>query len=237
MRFLSIAVAAIPGGPGSSSLSPSARTQAERERALRAALFFSCAIGLVTVRLFAALYEAAPIRSPVEVFLPDGPEVITDPDPARLTDPRPVDNGLPVAAELDSIPPVTEPSEGGGESISGVPPGPGAASTQGNPVPGTEQGPMEPDTYLYYDEPPVEATRVIPEYPEVARQARMEGTVLLQVHVGTDGRVHDVRIMRSAGVFDGAAEEAVRRWRFRPALANGRPVAVWVAIPIRFTLH
>jgi protein TonB len=44
-------------------------------------------------------------------------------------------------------------------------------------------------------------------------------------------------VRRSVPLLDGAALDAVSRWRFTPALNNGRPVRVWVAIPVRFSLH
>lgn len=76
-----------------------------------------------------------------------------------------------------------------------------------------------------------------PGYPEMARLAEVEGTVLLQVRVGKDGRVEEVRVVESVPMLDDAAVRAARQAIFTPALQQGRPVAVWVEIPIQFRLH
>jgi protein TonB len=61
--------------------------------------------------------------------------------------------------------------------------------------------------------------------------------VTLRVLVGLDGRVKDVSVDRGSPLLDAAAIAAARQWVFTPALSNGRPVMVWVAIPVRFSLH
>ncbi len=91
--------------------------------------------------------------------------------------------------------------------------------------------------YVYVEELPEAITRVTPEYPDLARQSNMEGSVVIQALVGKDGRVKDTRIAKSNPVFDQAAEKAVKQYVFKPALSNNKPVAVWVAVPIRFTLN
>jgi len=59
------------------------------------------------------------------------------------------------------------------------------------------------------------------------------------VLVGRDGRVRDAVAdpRHSITMLDPAALEAARQWVFKPALANGKPVAVWVAVPFSFRLH
>jgi protein TonB len=56
-----------------------------------------------------------------------------------------------------------------------------------------------------------------------------QGTVRLDVHVGTDGGVIDVQVRQSSGSpsLDRAATDAVRKWRFKPATVDGQPVAEW----------
>ena len=51
--------------------------------------------------------------------------------------------------------------------------------------------------------------------------------------VDLDGSVRDVKVIRSVPLLDDAAATALRRWRFTPALANGHPVRVWIALPVR----
>ena len=91
--------------------------------------------------------------------------------------------------------------------------------------------------YVYVEELPEAVTRVQPTYPDLAREAGVDGTVQLQALVGKDGKVKDVRIMKSIPMLDAAAEAAVRQWVFKPALSNNKPVAVWVGVPVKFSLH
>lgn len=90
--------------------------------------------------------------------------------------------------------------------------------------------------YVYVDQLPEAVTKVPPQYPATARTSGVDGTVLVQALVGKDGLVKDTRIQKSIPLLDKAAEDAVRKWVFKPALARNKPVAVWVAIPVRFTL-
>lgn len=91
--------------------------------------------------------------------------------------------------------------------------------------------------YVYVEELPEATVKVPPEYPDFARTAGVEGTVMVQALVGRDGLVKDTRVLNSIPMLDAAAVVAVRRWRFRPAMAKGQRVAVWVAIPVKFTLE
>jgi len=88
----------------------------------------------------------------------------------------------------------------------------------------------------------VSAPRLIygpdPEFSEEARKAKYQGTVVLWVIVGTDGRTHEIRVQRSLGMgLDEKAMEAVRVWRFEPARKNGQPVAVQVNVEVNFRLY
>ncbi|MGQ0703825.1 MAG: energy transducer TonB [Gemmatimonadales bacterium] len=73
--------------------------------------------------------------------------------------------------------------------------------------------------------PPQLISSVPPEYPAIARQAQIGGTVVVAVEIDSAGRVSNATVLKSAHpVLDGAAVEAVRRWRYRPAMQDGRPV-------------
>ena len=77
-----------------------------------------------------------------------------------------------------------------------------------------------------------------PEYSEEARRAKFQGTVVLDVTIGQDGRPRDLRIARSLGMgLDEKAVDAVRLWKFVPATKDGHPVAVRVAIEVAFRLY
>ncbi|MFB3814450.1 MAG: energy transducer TonB [Terriglobales bacterium] len=77
-----------------------------------------------------------------------------------------------------------------------------------------------------------------PEFSEEARKAKYQGTVILWLIVGVDGRAHDIRIQRSIGMgLDEKAIEAVRRWRFEPGRKDGHPVPVQINVEVNFRLY
>ena len=78
-----------------------------------------------------------------------------------------------------------------------------------------------------------------PRYPREAQRRGETGTVLLRVHVGPDGTPYSVDLVQGSGsrALDRAASDAVRRWRFRPAIRNGQAVAGTVQVPITFNLQ
>jgi protein TonB len=86
---------------------------------------------------------------------------------------------------------------------------------------------------------PQEVREVKPPYPDLAREAGVEGRVLVHVLVGIDGHVLRAEADPHATVpmLEAAAVEAAREWVFTPALANGHPVKAWATIPFNFTLH
>lgn len=79
--------------------------------------------------------------------------------------------------------------------------------------------------------------RVDPEYPVLARQARIQGSVVLQILIHTDGSVSDVRVISGHPMLVQAAIDAVRQWRYKPYLLNGAPVAASAQIAVPFTLQ
>jgi len=85
--------------------------------------------------------------------------------------------------------------------------------------------------------PPRKVVDIAPVYPPLARAARVEGLVILEAVIAEDGSVRDIRVLRSVQLLDGAAEEAVRQWRFTPTLLNGQPVPVVMTITVAFTLR
>ena len=101
-------------------------------------------------------------------------------------------------------------------------------------VPTTETNPNLPSDY---DEPPVQIVAPEPRYPEFAREAGIEGRVVLKALVGRDGQVLQVVVLEGDRSLVDEALKAVRVWKFRPARWNGKPVTAWVAIPILFRLH
>ena len=76
-----------------------------------------------------------------------------------------------------------------------------------------------------------------PEYTPEAMQARVEGTVVMEVLVDEDGRVPDARVIRSIPLLDQTALDTVKTWRFTPAQLNGTPVPVLVIVELDFNLR
>jgi protein TonB len=81
---------------------------------------------------------------------------------------------------------------------------------------------------------PLEAPK--PAYPEYAREAGITGRVVTQVLVRVDGSVARVVVKSGIKILGDSAQETLYRWRFRPARVGGRPVPVWVEIPVLFRL-
>jgi periplasmic protein TonB len=85
---------------------------------------------------------------------------------------------------------------------------------------------------------PVPLYKPEPEFTEEARRAKHQGTVMLALIVGPDGRTRDIRVVRRLGMgLDEKAIDSARQWKFQPATKDGKPVAVAINIEVDFTLH
>jgi len=92
--------------------------------------------------------------------------------------------------------------------------------------------------FIPYDDPPVPLRPIKPKYPEIAQEAGIEGTVVVQVFVDERGRVEETVILKgipNTGL-DEAATQAIRLVRFKPARQRERAVGVWISIPVNFRL-
>ena len=92
--------------------------------------------------------------------------------------------------------------------------------------------------FIPYDDPPQPLSRINPKYPDIAQEAGIEGTVVIQVFIDKKGRVQDMQVLKgipNTGL-DEAAMEAIRKTRFTPAKQRDRPVGVWISIPVNFRL-
>ena len=78
------------------------------------------------------------------------------------------------------------------------------------------------------------AQQVEPTYPESARASRQQGTVVLQVLIGRDGAVEEVKFLQGSLAFARAAIDAVKQWRFKPFSFNGRPTVVRTTLTLTF---
>jgi TonB family protein len=131
-------------------------------------------------------------------------------------------NGTGVTAGVGS-------GRGGGlGSGNGIGLGPGSGGNTGGGVFRVGGGVSAPKL-LYQPEP---------EFSEEARKAKYQGVVVLMIVVGADGRTKDVRITRPLGMgLDEKAVEAVKQYRFEPAMKDGHPVSVYASVEVRFNLY
>ncbi|CAZ88807.1 putative tonB protein [Thiomonas arsenitoxydans] len=163
----------------------------------------------------------APQRpQPTKPVLPRANTPSIEPTVAPAVPPAP---DLPaIAATHSAAPQVATPTVAPG------PPHPGAAASAA-PEPVMETAASYKAEYL--DNPP-------PPYPRLSRQLGEEGTALLKVQVGPNGRPLQIKLMSSSGYprLDEAAEATVAQWRFVAATRNGQSVASWVLVPIKFRI-
>lgn len=159
---------------------------------------------------------------------------------AQEAKPAPVER-KPAVKRLEPLPPppvLAAASEAPSAADFAVPPPPPAPPAPA-PVQAAPPSPPAP--------PPVTAARFDadyldnpkPVYPAASRRLGEEGTVLLAVRVGAAGAALAVELRQSSGHprLDGAALDAVRRWRFVPARRGGDAVESWVTVPIAFKLE
>ena len=178
----------------------------------------------------------APMPPPPEVAAPAPPRAITPAPPAP---------GAPTSAP----PTITKEPD---EPIVYGPPGPidtkpGIGSTGGHefgvgldaPSIVTPPAPQKAGPVRVADLPvaPRKIVDARPVYPDIARMARKEGTVVMEAVLDPTGRVTQLRVIQSVPLLDQAAMDAVRQWRYTPSTLGGHPVSVLMSITIRFTLQ
>jgi protein TonB len=167
--------------------------------------------------------------------------------PARAARPSPATPRQGPAVPLEapkSIQP--EPADPGpplnlpGAAPGGLPADLGGIGAVGPPVvppPPDPPKPAGPVRAAQLPELPRKIVDVHPVYPEIARAAHVEGTVMLEAVLDPAGRVTQLRVVKSIPLLDQAALDAVRQWRYTPSMYGGRPVSVLMTITIRFTLQ
>jgi len=78
--------------------------------------------------------------------------------------------------------------------------------------------------------------KVDPVYPQIAKTARVQGTVILAAVIGKDGTIQNLHVVSGHPLLTNAAMEAVKQWRYRPYILNGDPVEVDTQVEVHFTL-
>lgn len=101
---------------------------------------------------------------------------------------------------------------------------------------GTQNSPG-PTDFVAVEALPVLISMPAPVYPELARMAGLEGSVIVRILVGKDGNAADAIIVQGSEMFNESALASARQAKFRPALQQHHPVATWVNQVINFVLH
>jgi protein TonB len=78
--------------------------------------------------------------------------------------------------------------------------------------------------------------KVTPNYPQLAKQARIQGQVVLRAEISKDGTIQNLQLISGHPMLTAAAIEAVKQWRYKPYLLNGEPVAVETEVIVNFSL-
>lgn len=86
--------------------------------------------------------------------------------------------------------------------------------------------------------PPIKTKNVPPVYPPIAHQNHIQGVVILDITIGTDGKVKDTKTLRSPNsLLENAAITAVRAWEYKPTEVDGKPVQVIMTVPVNFVIE
>jgi protein TonB len=191
--------------------------------------------------------EMPQVSSPIKVaqFLrtvvpPSPPPPPSAVPPAPSTTVVPLEAPTSIAPERLDVP--SNPVEGAIPDVVGSGPATaGLANVGTTPLPVLAPPPPPPQPKIvragYGVREPKKVLHVPPEYPEIAKRARVEGAVVLEAILDVNGRVEQVRVMHSVPLLDDAAVRAVREWRYTPTELNGVPVPVLMTITVRFFLE
>jgi periplasmic protein TonB len=103
------------------------------------------------------------------------------------------------------------------------------------PPPAEPEGPIQVGGDV---KPPEKILAPQPQYSEVARKARVQGVVIVQAIIDKEGNVTNVKILKGLPFgLDQSAADAIKKWKFKPATLNGKPVAVYYNLTVNFTLQ
>ena len=185
------------------------------------------------IGVFAAGRAAPPPPPPPAAAPPSAraaQPVTASPDAAPSTAPESIEPEAPTTSSV-----IGEPGGVEGGVPFGVVGSPGVMpGVPPSPPPAAVQKPLPIGGRI---KEPAKVRHVPPVYPAIAQQARVEGIVIIEAIIGTDGRVQQARVLRSKPLLDDAALAAVRQWVFTPTLLNGVPVPVIMTVTVNFRLR
>jgi TonB family protein len=95
---------------------------------------------------------------------------------------------------------------------------------------------LDPQVHLSSETIKAVSHAVDPEYPALAKQMNVQGSVLLQVRIGREGNIEDVQVVSGPDILSAAAVQAVKQWHFKPFLQEGRAVETEAHITVNFNI-
>ncbi|HKB78579.1 MAG TPA: energy transducer TonB [Thermoanaerobaculia bacterium] len=160
--------------------------------------------------------------------------------PAIIPDAIPTIPDPPPAIALAPAPPTDTAPAGGTGGVPGGVEGGIAGGTPGG-TPASVPFPDDGRVHIPRNEnlPLLVLDQEFPHYPDDAKKKQLEDQVVVRYVIGKNGRVTDVQILSHANFasFDTAAVEAIRKWRFRPMIKDGKPVEVEHDLAVNFVLE
>ena len=196
--------------------------------------------GLPRLTLLAPLLAPAPPAA-----LPPAPPHVNSPSPAqsnmmgiRLLSPSEIPHSVNMLTETEAPPPMVDPGMIRVCHGVGDPFGRGAVLDS---FLGSRQVLPPPPPVVHH--PPVSrmmegnlVLRVQPNYPAIARQARVQGEVVLRAMISREGAIENLQVLSGHPMLVRAAVDAVRQWRYRPYVLNGEPIEVETEVKVNFVL-
>jgi periplasmic protein TonB len=222
---------------------------------LGASIIVHALVTTLAVVLATQFERAGVVRVNQKLVMPAMLLMPPTPDPPS-NGPRPVEHSKHVSQRSEAAPaarerppapaPVQEPTsiepetgvEGSPDGIEGgvaggVGDGPAGESASSGPGVGPS-GPLRLGSTVA---PPKKIKDVRPVYPQAALATQARGTVILDVTIGTDGKVQDAKVIHSVPQLDLAALEAVRQWEYEPTRINGALVALIMTVVVNFAIQ
>jgi periplasmic protein TonB len=183
----------------------------------------------------ATLLWTSPTETPVQTTRlversPQAP-VVTAPPAAGVSVAAPIEEPSSIEPETGTV--------GSADGIEGGVPGGldgeiGPIASSGGGPPGALRGPLRVSGTIG---PPRKIKDVKPVYPQIAVFQQARGTVVIEITIGTDGKVQEARIVHAVPQLDQAALEAVRQWEYEPTRVNGVLVALAMTVIVNFTIQ
>lgn len=186
---------------------------------------------MLSVPLIAPPPPAAPVAEPEHAAAPPRTELIDRMLLAPMTIPHRISNAV------DAAPPglnISSSADLGGPNgvIGTLPLGLSTPAPVVRPQPAKPAGPLRVSAGVAAGQLIVP---IQPQYPAIARQIRLQGTVVVSAIIATDGRIESLRVLSGPPLLVNAAVEAIRQARYRPWQLNGEPVEVETTINVVFS--